>query len=193
MPKWNILGRSALNPSINLNISVLVFSLTKENCPLIVMNFILKHIKCLTCGWHYYYLQHQHSQATALLKMYLKNHISQAENIFEKQWKFSPIKLLEENTGKTFSDINHNNVFLGQSPKATEIKPEVNNWNLIKLIRICIEKENINRMKKQPMDLEIIFANNETNKALISKIYKSSYNSITKKKKTTQSKNGQKI
>ena len=101
-----------------------------------------------------------------------KNHISQAENLFEKQWKFSPIKLLEENTGKTFSDINHNNVFLGQSPKAIEIKPEVNNWNLIKLIRICIEKENINRMKKQPMDWEIIFANNETNKVLISKIYK---------------------
>ena len=28
------------------------------------------------------------------------------------------IKLLEENIGKTFSDINHTNVFLGQSPKA---------------------------------------------------------------------------
>ena len=32
------------------------------------------------------------------------------------------IKLLEENTGKTFSDINHTNVFLGQYPKATETK-----------------------------------------------------------------------
>ena len=32
------------------------------------------------------------------------------------------IKLLEENIGKTFSDINHTNVFLDQSPKATEIK-----------------------------------------------------------------------
>ena len=32
------------------------------------------------------------------------------------------IKLLEENTGKTFSDINHTNVFLGSSPKTTEIK-----------------------------------------------------------------------
>ena len=32
------------------------------------------------------------------------------------------IKLLEENTGKTFSDINHSNDFLGQSPKAKEIK-----------------------------------------------------------------------
>ena len=28
------------------------------------------------------------------------------------------IKLLEENIGKTLSDINHTNVFLGQSPKA---------------------------------------------------------------------------
>ena len=32
------------------------------------------------------------------------------------------IKLLEENKGKTFSDINHTNVFLGQYPKATETK-----------------------------------------------------------------------
>ena len=31
------------------------------------------------------------------------------------------IKLLEENIGKTFSDINATNVFLGQTPKATEI------------------------------------------------------------------------
>ena len=32
------------------------------------------------------------------------------------------VKLLEENIGKTFSDINRTNVFLGQSPKAIEIK-----------------------------------------------------------------------
>ena len=42
------------------------------------------------------------------------------------------IKLLEENIGKTFSDINHTNVFLGQSPKAKEIKAKVNKWDLIK-------------------------------------------------------------
>ena len=34
------------------------------------------------------------------------------------------IKLLEEIIGKTFSDINHTNVFLGQSPKAIENKNE---------------------------------------------------------------------
>ena len=32
------------------------------------------------------------------------------------------IKLLEEDAGKTFSDINHTNVFLAQSHKAIEIK-----------------------------------------------------------------------
>ena len=36
------------------------------------------------------------------------------------------IKLLEENIGKTFSDINHTNVLLGQSPKAIEIKTKIN-------------------------------------------------------------------
>jgi len=32
------------------------------------------------------------------------------------------IKLLEDNVGKTFSDINYTRVFLSQSPKAIEIK-----------------------------------------------------------------------
>ena len=32
------------------------------------------------------------------------------------------IKLLEENIGNMLSDINYNNVFLGQSPKAIEKK-----------------------------------------------------------------------
>ena len=35
------------------------------------------------------------------------------------------IKLLEDNIGKTFSDINLTNVFSGHSPKATEIKAEI--------------------------------------------------------------------
>ena len=36
--------------------------------------------------------------------------------------KHDNIKLLEEIIGKTFSDINHTNVLLGQSPKAIKIK-----------------------------------------------------------------------
>ena len=39
--------------------------------------------------------------------------------------KHDAIKFLDENIGKTFSDINHNNVFLGQSPKAIETKAKI--------------------------------------------------------------------
>ena len=60
------------------------------------------------------------------------------------------IKLLEENTGKTFSDINRTNVFLGQSPKATEIKTKINKWDVIKLISFCTAQEIINKTKRQP-------------------------------------------
>ena len=52
------------------------------------------------------------------------------------------IKLLEENIGKTFSDINLTNVFSGQSPKATEIKTKINQWDLIKGTSFCTAKEN---------------------------------------------------
>ena len=41
-------------------------------------------------------------------------------------------ELLEENIGKTYSDINCTNVFLGQPTKATEIKTKINKWHLIK-------------------------------------------------------------
>ena len=51
------------------------------------------------------------------------------------------IKLLEENIGKTFSDINLTNVFSGQSPKAIEIKAKINQWDLIKLTNFFSEKE----------------------------------------------------
>ena len=43
------------------------------------------------------------------------------------------IKLLEENIGKIFSDISYSNVFLGQTPKAIEIKAKIKQWDLIKL------------------------------------------------------------
>ena len=42
----------------------------------------------------------------------------------------------------------------------------------MKLKRFCTAKENINKIKRQPSEWEIIFANEATDKGLISKIYK---------------------
>ena len=77
------------------------------------------------------------------------------------------IKLLEENIGKTFSDVNSTIIFLGQSLKAIEIKAKIS-----KLISFCIARATINKMKRQPTDCEKISANKATNKGLISTIYK---------------------
>ena len=57
------------------------------------------------------------------------------------------VKRLEENRGKTFSDINLMNIFSGQTPKATEIKAKINQWKLIKLPNFCTAKETTNTKK----------------------------------------------
>ena len=42
------------------------------------------------------------------------------------------IKLLEENIGKTLSDINHSRILYDQPPRILEMKAKINKWDLIK-------------------------------------------------------------
>ena len=83
------------------------------------------------------------------------------------------IKLLEENIGKTLSNINIMNIFSGQSPKAIEIRAKINPWDLIKLKSFCTTKETKKKAKRQLSEMgEKIVSNDATNKGLICKIYK---------------------
>ena len=82
------------------------------------------------------------------------------------------IKFLEENIGRTLFDINHSMIFFDPPPREVEIKTKINKWELMKLKIFCTAKETINKMKRQPSEWEKIFANDMTNKGLISKIYK---------------------
>ena len=43
------------------------------------------------------------------------------------------IKLLEENIGKTLSDIDHSRILYDLPPRVMEIKAKINKWDLIKL------------------------------------------------------------
>ena len=53
-----------------------------------------------------------------------------------------------------------------------EIKTKINKWDLMKLKSFCTAKETIKNTKRQPSEWEKIFANEATDKGLISKIYK---------------------
>ena len=72
-----------------------------------------------------------------------------------------------------------------------KIKTKINKWDLIKLKCFYIAKETINKTKRQPSEWEKIFANEATDKGLISKIYKQPMQHNIKKQKT-QSKTNQK-
>ena len=67
-----------------------------------------------------------------------------------------------------------------------EIKTKINKWGLMELISFCTAKETIKKMKRQLSEWEKIFANQATDKGLMSKINMQLNIKIT----TTQSKNG---
>ena len=57
------------------------------------------------------------------------------------------IKLLEENIGRIFNDINQRKM-LYDPPRVMEIKTKINKWDLIKLKSFCTAKETIKKMQR---------------------------------------------
>ena len=56
--------------------------------------------------------------------------------------------------------------------EARELKAKMNYWDLMKIKSFCTAKETINNTKRQPTEWEKIFANDISDKGLVSKIYK---------------------
>ena len=82
------------------------------------------------------------------------------------------IKVLAENIGRKVSNIPCSNILTDTSPKARDIKERINKWDLIKIKSFCMAKENSVKMKREPTVWQNIFANDTSDKGLISKIYK---------------------
>ena len=57
------------------------------------------------------------------------------------------IKLLEENIGKTPSDINQSRILNDRPPRILEIKAKINKWDLIKIKSFCTTMESISKVK----------------------------------------------
>ena len=74
------------------------------------------------------------------------------------------IKLLEENIGRTLSDINHSKILYDPPPSVMEMKVKINKWGLITLKSFCPMKETISKVKRQPSEWEKIIANEATDK-----------------------------
>ena len=72
------------------------------------------------------------------------------------------IKLLEENIGKTLSDINHSRILYDPPSRILEIKAKINKLDLIKIKSFCITKETICKVKRQPSEWQKITANEAT-------------------------------
>ena len=70
------------------------------------------------------------------------------------------IKLLEENIGKTLSDIHQSRILYDPPPRIL-VKAKINKWDLIKIKSFCTTKETISKVKRQPSEWEKIIANEE--------------------------------
>ena len=82
------------------------------------------------------------------------------------------IKILEEKAGKNLFDLDRSNFLLNTSLEARETKAKMNYWDLIKIKIFCTAVDTISKTKRQPTEWEKIFANNISDKGLVSKIYK---------------------
>ena len=82
------------------------------------------------------------------------------------------IKVLVENKSNKISNIPCSNIFADISPRAREIKKKLKYGTMLILNCFCTAKETITQMKREPTVWENIFANDKSDKGLISKIYK---------------------
>ena len=86
--------------------------------------------------------------------------------------RLNSIKALEKNLGNTIQDIGIGKDFMTKTPKAVATKAKIDKWDLIKLERFCTAKETIIRVNQQSIEQEKFCAIYQSDKGLISRIYK---------------------
>ena len=130
--------------------------------------------------------------STSCKRMKLEHFLTQYTDINSKWIKDlnerpETIKLLEENIGKTLSNINHRSILYDPPPRVMEITAKINKRDPIKLKSFCTTKETISKVNRPPSEWEKIIANEATDRELLSQTYKQL---MQLNSSNTQSKNG---
>ena len=75
-------------------------------------------------------------------------------------------------SGESLRHTGTGEIFLNRTPKAHDLRPRINKWDLIKLHSFCKGKDTVNKKKRPPTDWERIFTYPKSDRGLISNTYK---------------------
>ena len=81
--------------------------------------------------------------STTVQKQYFLTPYTKINSKWTKDLNVTPetIKLIEENIGKTLSDVHHSRILYDPPPRILEIKAKINKWDLLKLKSFCTYKQ----------------------------------------------------
>ena len=82
------------------------------------------------------------------------------------------LKLIEEKVGKSLEHMNTGESFLNRTLMYYALASRIDKWDLIKLQSFYKAKDNVNRTKKQPTDLKMIFTRPTFDRGIMSNICK---------------------
>jgi hypothetical protein len=82
------------------------------------------------------------------------------------------MKLIEEKVGKSLEDMGTGEKFLNGTAMACAVRSRIDKWDLIELQSFCKAKDTVNKTKRPPTDVEMIFTNPKSDRGLKSNIYK---------------------
>jgi hypothetical protein len=74
--------------------------------------------------------------------------------------------------GKSIEDIGTGEKFLNKTAMASAVRLRIAKRDLIKLQSFCKAKDTVNKIKRPPTDCKRIFTNSNSDRGLISTIYK---------------------
>jgi hypothetical protein len=79
---------------------------------------------------------------------------------------------VQERAGNTQELIGIGNDFLNRTQMTQQLREKIEKWDYMKLKSFCTTKEMVTRLKRLPTEWEKIFANDVSDKGLITRIYR---------------------